>query len=84
MKGRRSGTATWLVTAIWGLNAVGLVAVLAGVMLLINGKQQPAASFSAESAGALQRGNTVIDIFTGDLLPAIRDAQSFYHAHRGV
>ena len=39
MKGRRSGTAPWLVTAIWGLNAVGLVGVLAGVMLFKNQKQ---------------------------------------------
>jgi predicted deacylase len=33
MKGKRSGKVSWLVTVIWGLNAVGLVGVLAGVML---------------------------------------------------
>jgi predicted deacylase len=36
VKGKRSGNATWLVTVIWGLNAVGLVGVLAGVMLFQN------------------------------------------------
>lgn len=36
MKGRRSKTATWFVTAIWGLNAVGLIGVLAGVVLFRN------------------------------------------------
>ena len=41
MKGKRSGTATWLVTAIWGLNAVGLVGVLAGLMLFNDKQQQP-------------------------------------------
>ena len=39
MKGKRSGRATWLVTAIWGLNAVGLVGVLAGVMFFTSQKQ---------------------------------------------
>ena len=39
MKRKRSG-ANWLVTAIWGLNAVGLVGVVAGVMLF-NTRQQP-------------------------------------------
>jgi len=43
MKGKRSNSATWLVTAIWGLNAVGLVGVLAGVMLFNNKQQQPVA-----------------------------------------
>ena len=33
MKRKRSGAAGWLVTAIWGLNAVGLVGVLAGALL---------------------------------------------------
>ena len=41
MKGKRSKTATWLVTAVWGLNAVGLVGILAAGMLLFNGKRQP-------------------------------------------
>jgi predicted deacylase len=36
VKGKRSGNTTWLVTVIWGLNAVGLVGVLAGVMLFQN------------------------------------------------
>ena len=36
MKGKRSGKTTWLVTVIWGLNAVGLVGVLAGVMVFQN------------------------------------------------
>jgi predicted deacylase len=36
VKGKRSGNATWLVTVIWGLNAVGLVGVLAGVMVFQN------------------------------------------------
>jgi predicted deacylase len=40
MKGRRSSTATWLVTAIWGLNAVGLVGMLAGVVFFKT-RQQP-------------------------------------------
>jgi len=39
MKGKRSGSATWLVTAIWGLNAVGLAGVLAGVLIFRNQKQ---------------------------------------------
>jgi predicted deacylase len=39
MKRKRSN-ATWIVTAIWGLNAVGLVGVVAGVMLF-NTRQQP-------------------------------------------
>ena len=39
MRRKRSGI-TWLVTAIWGLNAVGLVGVLAGVMLF-NARQRP-------------------------------------------
>jgi len=39
MKGKRTGI-TWLVTAIWGLNAVGLVGVLAGVVVF-NARQQP-------------------------------------------
>ena len=39
MRRKRSGI-TWLVTAIWGLNAVGLVGVVAGVMLF-NARQQP-------------------------------------------
>ena len=41
MKGKRSGNAAWLVTAIWGLNAVGLVGVVAGVMFFFNARQQP-------------------------------------------
>jgi len=41
MKGKRSGTSTWLVTAIWGLNAVGLVGVLAGLILVNNKQPQP-------------------------------------------
>ena len=36
MKKKRSGSATWLVTAIWGLNAVGLFGLLAGVMFFTN------------------------------------------------
>ena len=40
MKRKRSGGGTWLVTAIWGLNVVGLVGVLAGVMFF-NTRQQP-------------------------------------------
>ena len=36
MKDKRSGKTTWLVTVIWGLNAVGLVGVLAGVMVFQN------------------------------------------------
>lgn len=40
MKGRRSSTVTWLVTAIWGLNAVGLVGMLAGVVFFKT-RQQP-------------------------------------------
>jgi predicted deacylase len=36
MKGKRSSNATWLVTVIWGLNAVGLVGVLAGAMVFQN------------------------------------------------
>jgi hypothetical protein len=36
VKGKRSGKTTWLVTVIWGLNAVGLVGVLAGVMVFQN------------------------------------------------
>jgi predicted deacylase len=39
MKGKHSGT--WLVTAIWGLNALGLVGVLAGVMVFKNQQQGP-------------------------------------------
>lgn len=39
MKGKRSGGATWLVTAIWGINALGLVGVLAGVMFFKNQHQ---------------------------------------------
>jgi hypothetical protein len=39
MKGKRSGNATWLVTAIWGLNAVGLVGVLAGAVIFANNRQ---------------------------------------------
>ena len=41
MKGRRSGGAPWLVTAIWGINALGLVGVLAGVMIFKNQQQGP-------------------------------------------
>jgi len=41
MKGRRPGGATWLVTAIWGINALGLVGVLAGVMIFKNQPQGP-------------------------------------------
>jgi Zinc carboxypeptidase len=40
MKRKRSGI-TWVVTAIWGLNAVGLIGVIAGVMAF-NARQQPA------------------------------------------
>ena len=40
MKGNRSNSISWLVTAIWGLNAVGLVGVLAGLMVF-NSRQQP-------------------------------------------
>jgi hypothetical protein len=36
---KRSGI-TWVVTAIWGLNVVGLVGILAGVMYF-NGRGQP-------------------------------------------
>jgi predicted deacylase len=36
MKGKRSGAGAWMVTAIWGLNAIGLVGVLAGVMFFTN------------------------------------------------
>jgi predicted deacylase len=36
VKGKRSAKSTWLVTVIWGLNAVGLVGVLAGVMVFQN------------------------------------------------
>ncbi len=36
MKGKRSGAGAWLVTAIWGLNAIGLVGVLAGVTFFTN------------------------------------------------
>ena len=39
MKGKRSGGATWLVTAIWGINALGLVGVLAGMMFFKNQRQ---------------------------------------------
>lgn len=39
MKHKRSGIA-WVVTAIWGLNAVGLIGVIAGVMAF-NARQQP-------------------------------------------
>lgn len=40
MKRKHSNGSTWLVTAIWGLNVVGLVGVLAGVMFF-NTRQQP-------------------------------------------
>jgi predicted deacylase len=40
MKGKRSRTVTWLVTAVWGLNAVGLVGILAG-MMFFNSRRQP-------------------------------------------
>jgi murein peptide amidase A len=40
MKRRSSGAATWLVTAIWGLNAVGLAGLLVGAMYFTN-RQQP-------------------------------------------
>lgn len=36
MKRKRSSAATWLVTVLWGLNAVGLVGVLAGALLFNN------------------------------------------------
>jgi predicted deacylase len=42
MNGKKSGTGTWLVTAIWGLNALGLVGLLAGVTIFSNRQQQPA------------------------------------------
>jgi len=41
MKGKNSGSATWLVTAIWGINALGLVGVLAGVILFNNQQSIP-------------------------------------------
>jgi predicted deacylase len=41
MKSKRSGNATWLVTAIWGINALGLVGVLAGVMFFRNQQAPP-------------------------------------------
>ena len=41
MKRKRSGGGTWLVTAIWGINALGLVGVLAGVMIFRNQQQGP-------------------------------------------
>lgn len=44
MKRKRSGAATWLVTAIWGLNAVGLLGVLTGVMIFTNKQQEPASA----------------------------------------
>jgi hypothetical protein len=40
MNRKRSGV-TWLVTAIWGLNTVGLIGVLVGVMF-VNARQKPA------------------------------------------
>ncbi len=36
---RKGNRTTWLVTAIWGINAVGLVGVLAGVMFFASRKQ---------------------------------------------
>jgi len=41
VKGRRSGGAPWLVTAIWGINALGLVGVVAGVMFFKSQQQGP-------------------------------------------
>lgn len=41
MKRGRSKSGTWLVTAIWGLNVVGLIGVLTGVMFFVN-KSEPA------------------------------------------
>ena len=41
MKGRRSGGAPWLVTAIWGINALGLVGVVAGIMFFKSQQQRP-------------------------------------------
>jgi protein MpaA len=44
MKRKKSGSATWLVTAIWGLNAVGLVGFLAGAVFFASRQQGPAIS----------------------------------------
>lgn len=40
MKGKRSGA--WLVSAIWGLNALGLTGLLVGVVFLANKQPEPA------------------------------------------
>jgi len=52
MKQKRPGKASWLVTAIWGLNAVGLVGILAGMMFFKSREQPVSQSQVLEIAAA--------------------------------